>query len=310
MDMLEMLKRMPDELEAATDVDVPKINGKFDNIVVCGMGGSGIAGDFLRDYLKYQSKIPVIVVKSSRLPKFVSRKSLVIAVTYSGTTWETLECIKEAKKRKAKLIVVTSGETDEKSVVVSIPGDTIPRMAITRLIFPLVSIVEKMGLIEQQKKYISETIDVLRNFHPDDPKKVAERIKGIPFIYGPEHFSSVVLRWRNQINENSKLPAHSNVFTELNHNDIESKFDERISVVILRDKDDEGVHIEVPKQIIKNYIEVHSEGKSLLARMFYMIYFGDWVSYYLALKQKVDPTKNDNIDYLKRVINEHRNKKR
>lgn len=307
-DMLEMLRSMPDEFEYAADVEVPKITGKFDSIVICGMGGSGIAGDFLRDYMKYQSKIPVIVVKSSRLPKFVSSKTLVIAVTFSGKTWETLSCIEDAKKKKAKLIVVTAGETREKGVVVSIPGETIPRMAVTRLIFPLISIIEKMGLIEKQDKYVEETIDILRNFHPDDAKKVAEKIRGIPFIYGPEHFSSVVLRWRNQFNENSKLPAHSNVFTELNHNDIEAKHDRNISIVILRDKDDEGIHIEVPKQIFKEFIEVKSEGKSLLARMFYMIYFGDWVSYYLAVRQKVDPVKNDNIDYLKRVVNEHRSK--
>jgi glucose/mannose-6-phosphate isomerase len=306
--MLEMLRKIPDDIEAATNVDVPKVKGKFSQVVICGMGGSGIAGDIIRDYLKYESGIPVIVVKSSRLPKFVNNKTLVIAVSYSGKTWETLSCIAQAKKKKAKLIVITSGETNEKNSMI-VPGGTIPRMSLSQLFFPLLSIMEKMKLIGPQKQSIQETVDILRDFDELGAKLVAEKIRGIPFIYGPEHFSSVVLRWRNQINENSKLPAHSNNFTELNHNDIEAKLDDKITVVILRDKDDEGIHIEVPKQIFKNFVEVHSQGKSLLARMFYTIYFGDWVSYFIAVQKKVDPVKNDNIDYLKRVINEHRDKK-
>jgi glucose/mannose-6-phosphate isomerase len=303
-----MLKKTPEDIEKALKIEVPKISGKIENIVICGMGGSGIVADILRDYMKYDSKIPVIVVKSSRLPAFVGSRSLVIAVTCSGKTWETLSCIKEAKKKKAKLIVVTAGETKEKNCL-TVQRAPIPRMSLAHMFFPLLLFLEKNKLVRNQKPYVKETISLLKKFNENKAKEFADKINGVPFIFGPENFSSVVLRWRNQFNENSKVPAHSNFFTELNHNEIEAIFTNE-TIIILRDKDDEGVHIEVPEKIFKNFIEVRSEGKSLLARMFYSIYFGDWVSYFLAQRRSVDPVKNDNIDFLKRTIHEHRAKDR
>jgi glucose/mannose-6-phosphate isomerase len=134
----------------------------------------------------------------------------------------------------------------------------------------------------------------------------------LPVIYSPtEHLDSVNLRWRTQLAENAKVLAYGNVLPEMNHNElvgwnVQKRLMKDIVVVVLRDADEHSrvrVRLELTKRIIAKYsprvIETRSEGKSLLARMFSLIHLGDWVSYYLAILNEVDPTPVKVIDYLK-----------
>ncbi|HLC77441.1 MAG TPA: bifunctional phosphoglucose/phosphomannose isomerase [archaeon] len=301
MKMHEMLEEMPDDIEKALKIK-QKIRIKpVENILVCGMGGSGISADILHDYLKLESKISIIVDKSYNLPAFVNKKTLVFILTYSGTTAETLSMMKEAKKRKAQIVVVTSGNIKENNTI-HIPGGMLPRMALPYLFFPMLNTLENNGLIKKQGKNIKETISLLKKFDTKKAKAIADKIgKKTPVIYSYDAFSSVVARWKDEINENSKIIAHEATFTELNHNEINSMDFGKFAVIIIRDREDSGTkkQIEAAKKLIKNFTEVQTSGKSLLARMFYAIYFGDWVSYYVSENLKHNMEATPNINFVK-----------
>jgi glucose/mannose-6-phosphate isomerase len=138
----------------------------------------------------------------------------------------------------------------------------------------------------------------------------------LPIIYSAaDRFDIVNLRWRGQITENAKQLTFGHVLPEMNHNELvgwkvlRRMMEEEMVVLFLRDKFDHErvkVRMEVTKGVINQYaskvIEVHSEGRTLLARMFSLVYLGDWTSYYLAILNGVDPTPVKVIDYLKNEL--------
>jgi glucose/mannose-6-phosphate isomerase len=182
--------------------------------------------------------------------------------------------------------------------------------------------LSRTGFIQPRLAEIRETIQALKvtariYADPGHPKNLAlilaNRLHGkLPIIYSAaERLDAVNVRWRGQIAENSKHLAFGHVLPEMNHNEIVGwKVDRRLmrkmAVVFLRDK---GTHPrvrlreEVTKRIIQKYastvLEAQSEGKSLLARVFSLVYLGDWVSYYLAILNNEDPTPVKVIDFLK-----------
>ncbi len=299
MNVREMLENIPGGIEETIKKKAPKISGRIDNIVVCGMGASGISGDVLRDYLKYESKIPVIVSRATKLPKFVGKNTLVFAITYSGKTEETLSSIKDAKRKRAKLVVISSKKMGGKSILV--PKGLLPRMGLPYLFFSILMVLEKSKIVKRQASYVKETIKVMKKLDKAKVKQMADKINKTPIFYAPEHFACVVTRMMTQVNENAKMVSHYGVFTELNHNEIESKDFNKFNVVILRDREDKETQrfIKLAKHIIGRHIEIKSKGNSLMARMFYMIYFCDWISYFLALRRGTDPLKMPAIDYIK-----------
>jgi len=139
-------------------------------------------------------------------------------------------------------------------------------------------------------------------------------------IYGGcDHLDSVVLRFRGQIEENSKHIGFSHLFPEMNHNEIvgwenPKSMLRNTSVVLFRDKEDHprtSLRVDITKKIISKFagdiIEIHSKGKSLLCRMFHLIYIGDFISLYLALLNNVDPTPVEKVMYLKNKLAKVRN---
>lgn len=298
------------------------------NIVISGLGGSAIGGDLLRSYLAGEIKVPIAVNRNYLLPQYVNDKSLVIISSYSGNTEETISSHKDAVKRKAKILCVTSGGTvkafaeQKKQPFIHIPGGLPPRAALGYSFFPTLIALSKLGLIRSQKKEIKETIALLQKKSAvysnheaeNNPALVlAKKLHGkLPVIYSSaDRFDTVNLRWRGQFAENAKMLSYGNLFPELNHNEIvgwevQKDIMSKIHVVILHDRDDH-VRIQRRMEITKNIIgefadgisEVNSEGKSLLARMFSLLHLGDWVSFYLAMLNHVDPTPVKKIDFLK-----------
>ena len=139
----------------------------------------------------------------------------------------------------------------------------------------------------------------------------------LPIVYSAtERFDAVNLRWRGQISENAKTAAYGNLFPEMNHNEIVGYFSpkdllSRFLPIFLRDEDDHSrvkARFDFVKEIIRPYcsdiVEIKSQGTSVLARMFSLVHFGDWVSFYLAVKKGVDPTPVSNINLLKKKLSE------
>ncbi len=304
-------------------------NIKFENLVLAGMGGSAIGGDLVSSYLKYQLKIPFQICRHYLLPSVVTENSLVLVSSYSGNTEETLSAYAMAKKRKAKIIAITSGgklfdlAKKDKIPVLLIPGGSPPRAALGYSFTPLLMVWSGLGLIKDQtallKKaayFLDKSKEIYQKSIPQSKnpaKRLAEKLyQKIPIIYsGCDYFDSVAVRWKQQICENAKNLAFVNFFPEFNHNELvgwqnKNNSKNNLIVLFLKDKDDHRrvkARMEIVKEILKRQklelIEIESQGKNLLQRMFYLIQLGDWASFYLAMLNGVDPTPIQVIDYLK-----------
>ena len=326
--LVEFPQQVEDAIRIARSVEV-KLNVRgIQNIVIAGMGGSAIGGDLLRSYLADKIRAPIFVNRHYSLPEFVGQNSLVFVSSYSGNTEETVAAHREATKRRAKIICISSGgETASlakryRQPVVRIPGGYPPRAALGYSFFPMLIILNRLRLAKVAQSACRETVRLLsvlserygdvnsvNNFALDLANRLKERL---PIVYcSTERFDSVNLRWRGQLAENAKVLAFGNVIPEMNHNELVGwrvlkDLMKNIAVVILRDKHDHRCvqkRMDITKNIIGEFsacvTEVQSEGRSVLARMFSLVYLGDWVSFYLAVLNGVDPTPVKVIDYLK-----------
>lgn len=333
--MRDLILNFPKQSQEAVTIGEAatiKLNtSKIRNIVITGLGGSAIGGDLLRAYLADKCDVPVIVNRHYYFPEYVGKNSLVIISSYSGNTEETTSAYRDAIKRKSKIFCITSGGEVEriakkyKHPYIKIPGGLPPRAALGYSFFPTLIALSKLGFIKNQKKEITETLALLNTLSarysdhnsPDNRAlNLAKTLHGkLPLIYsGADKFDTVNVRWRGQITENAKTLAFGHVFPELNHNEIVgwevlTDLMKKIHVVILRDNDDYKriqLRMDVSKGIIgglaDGITEVYSEGKSLLTRTFSLLYLADWVSFYLAMLNRVDPSPVKKIDFLKEEL--------
>jgi len=316
----------------SNSVSTSAFTGNFKNIVVLGMGGSAIGGDLLSDYLADEFAIPIVVIRGYDIPKFVDEDSLVFAVSYSGNTEETISALKKCLDAKARVITLTSGgkfailSQENNFPLIKIPAGIQPRAAISYLFFPVLKTLERLGLIKERNSETEETLNILqelsREYGAKSPsennlaKKVTLSLcQHLPLVYGSEGLlEAVAMRWKTQINENSKWPCFWNMFPELDHNEIvgyeiENSINQQVKIVYLQDKEC-SLRIEQRRQITRKIIEdkvaefivCPTKGKGKMARMFSLIYLGDLVSYYLAILNQVDPSPVACIEDLKNEL--------
>ena len=301
------------------------------NIVFIGMGGSAIGGDLLRSYLRSELLIPVEVCRHYELPEYVDDESLVIVSSYSGNTEETLAALDDALRRKALIAAVSTGGIMEDVCnlndipLMIVPDGLQPRAAIGYSFVPLLVFFEKIGLAKNAVKEVTGMfgkLDKLREKYIEDnptisnpAKRIATLMAGrIPIIYGGPVLTDIVaLRWKGQICENGKTLAFSNVFPEMNHNelvgwsDVVRQHEDKFLVVFLRDAEDHPKirrRMNIVKDMISKLdievVDLHSMGDSRLERIFSLIQMGDFISYYLAVLNRVDPTPVEVIENLKK----------
>jgi glucose/mannose-6-phosphate isomerase len=325
--LVDFPKQIEDAVRIAKAAKIPIKGSNIDNIVLTGLGGSAIGGDLLRSYAADALDVPFIVNRHYVLPEFVNNRSLVIVGSYSGGTEETIAAHLDAKKRRAQVLCVSSGgETERmakkfKHPIIKIPKGYPPRTALGYSFFPLLVSLVKMKLLSPKENDIKETVALLARkakvyaslTENHQAMNIAKQLYNkLPIIYSPaDKLDSVNVRWRGQLAENAKVLAFGHVIPEMNHNEIVGwkvlqRHMSEMAVVFLHDKDEHPrvkERIKITKGIVSEFsskvLEAHSEGSSLLARMFSLIYLGDWVSFYLALLNGVDPTPVRIIDYLK-----------
>lgn len=303
----------------------------YDQILVCGMGGSGITGDLLSQFLFYQSTIPIQTNRFYRVPTWVDDGTLVVVVSYSGNTEETLGACEDALRCDADCLAVTSnGELAdvverENLDRIEVPQGMQPRAAAAYLFLPLPFVlgpvvgydVPDEGTVRKACSHLEDLVDELDPEQENNPAlRVARQLDGrLPILYGSEEVTAVLSRrFKNQINENAKTFAVSNVLPEMNHNEVMAiddleKNPEEYGVVFLRDQ---GEHARVQKRftILEDLLEdsvgyigsIESRGRSLLARFLTLMLHTDYVSYYLALLNERDPTSIGYIDELKQRL--------
>ncbi len=321
-------------LTIADRVVMPTVYQKknFSNIVFCGMGGSAIGAHLIKDILRHELKIPMFVCRQYTLPGFVGKTSLVVVSSYSGNTEETLSCFKEALKRGSAVVVISSGGKLEglakkyKMPFLKIHGDYPPRCAIGFSFFCGLKVLSNLKLVRNMSKDISETLKILDDLgvlmvpavkiEHNEPKKIARMlVNKFIVIYSSSEFSEALsIRFKGQLAENSKTFSSVNFVPELNHNEIEgwnkpASMLKNTIVIFLEDRNESKkirCRFSATKKIIKptgcKIITLIATGKSKMAKIFSLIYFCDWVSYYLAIINNVDPYPVKKIEKLKKEL--------
>jgi len=315
--MYEVLLSFPKQIEKAMKLG-KKINIKdVDKIVVAGMGGSGMGGEILKDYLEL--KIPIFVNKHYGLPEFVNSHTLVFVVSYSGNTEETISAYRAALRKGCKIVAITSGGKleglceQQGKFCVKVPSGIQPRASLGYLFFPMLNVLSGSGLIDDQNEYVKGLVKVLKKeVFREKGKKLAKRMADkVPLIYASDRFKSVVYRWKCELNENAKVHAFYNIIPEMNHNEMVgfTSLKGYYYAVIIKDESDlpqVRKRMDLTKEIIRksgvDVIEIGITGGCLLTKLFSAIYIGDWASYYLALEYETDPSPVDVIEEFKKRL--------
>jgi len=315
----ESLEKFAEMIEKAsvlgTDI---QISGEVEKIFVAGMGGSGIAADLLNAYMhEIGSKIPVFIVKDYLFPEYINSRSLVFIVSYSGDTEETISAYRNAMRKGAKIVAITSGGklrkmcADERQDLVRIPEGMQARAAMPYLFFPMLNILKNSGLIKDEIAYTEIISAVRRIGMREKAEELAEKLANrIPLIFTSERFRAVALRWKTQFNENTKIHAFCDVLPELDHNELMafSHADDRFFVIFITDENDNRrlrQRVEITKELMikkSPIMEIVLKGPYYLAKIFSAIYTGDLTSYLLAEKYGIDATEVKLIGELKEKL--------
>lgn len=323
--MKDLINGFPKQLEEAVTIAqkavLSKTKDPIKNVVICGLGGSGIGGTILKETIQHESKVPIEVMKTYTLPGFVDKNTLVICSSYSGNTEETLESFAEAKKRGAHIVCITSGgkllqEAKASGIdAIVIPSGMPPRSCLGYSLTQLFKIAEFHGIIPSYIAQISSSAKLLTE-NQASLMKAAERMAEIladktPVIYSTALHEGVAIRFRQQLNENAKILCWHHVIPEMNHNELVGWSHEypNVAVLIFRDAEEHPrneLRIELCKKIFEQYapvvIEIPSKGKTTLEKKFYWMYFADWVSWYLSEIRHVDATEVKVIEQLKKDL--------
>ena len=307
----------------------------IESILICGMGGSAIGAEFAKAVLLDNLKVPIFINKSDTIPAWVNDTTLVIISSYSGNTYETIDSFNKAKQKTGKIILISSKSKgilneyfldSDNYITVDIPSGLEPRCALGYMSATIILILARLELIDSPKKtkmHLKQSvlelndIDKLNNYKCNPMIAISHRIKNmIPVIYGSENLTSVsALRFKNQLQENAKMIAFSNNFPEINHNEVEgwnSPF-KNLFIIWLKDsfvneKNCRGINSGFEllnnsnfKQEIISLKNKHTYKTNRIATLYKTIYFLDWVSYYSALLNNVDPSLINNIKYIKKT---------
>jgi glucose/mannose-6-phosphate isomerase len=329
-DMLSRIKDLPkqvrDAWSIASKATIPPAYSDVRNVTVAGMGGSAIGGDLASALLADELKVPMSVHRDYGLPAYVGRDSLVIASSYSGNTEETLSSFDEARKRGAKVLVLTTGgKIAELARASNFPVVTFsykaqPRAALGYSLGLVLGVLAKLGFVRD----LSDDIDVAladlakleervhEGARTNDAKKMAIELSGrIPFAYGAGVMGVMARRVKGQWNENAKNWSAFDVMSELNHNAVvgfehPAVAKDAITVLLLRSDRDNPRHkirFEVTRELLdRNRIPhrtLQFAGRNMLSEVLQMVLFTDYVSFYVALLNGADPSPVKAIDYLK-----------
>lgn len=327
-DILSQLSSFPDQLEWSQVSRAGAVPG-IQNVVICGVGGSAIAGDVITDLLTPTCKVPITTSRYVSMPGYANEATLALVISYSGNTAESLNLYHDAIERKCRIVSITSGGELERlskkdSVpVLNVPSGNQPRASLGYLLGTSAAVLQGAGLCYPHRDLLQAVPDLrsyIQNLGPSVPtssnpaKKIALALRhGVTAIYSPRNVRSIALRWQNQINENAKAVAFSGEMPEMDHNQLvgwlEGGGDCSCRPVLLMPED---MHptvrkmTEVTLQMLNERgldpVKVELPGKDLMDNVLQGIALGDMVSYYMAVLKGVDPAPVTVIKEFKKRI--------
>lgn len=298
------------------------------------LGGSAIAADLTAGLYHDQLPRPLLTVRDYHWPAYVDKDALALLCSYSGETEETLALYRRAADRMTPRVVITAGgtlrawaERDEVPHAL-LPGGSPPRAALFSAWVALTGLLHALRWVDDPEPGWREAANVLRERNgllgpatPEsgNPAKQLARALGGQFVFiyaGSERIGAIATRLKQQLNENAKMPAHSALVPELNHNEIvgwerSGRGPRSVAVILLRDAEDSPA-TRTRLTLTGEYAArqgaavypVESSGGGRLARLASLVQFGDYLSLYLALAAGVDPTPIASIDEFKRRLAE------
>jgi len=306
-------------IEIANNTNLTSCTKEIRNVLICGLGGSGIGGTIVSDIISPKVDIPITATKDYSIPNFVNEHTLVIANSYSGNTEETLYALEKCQAKGAEIAVITSGgklkaiAEENKYNKIIIPGNQPPRAMFGYAFTELFFMLNHYGIIDDSFKSdftkAIELLDTEKSDIQEQAMSLAKKMyKQTPVIYVANGFEGVAVRFRQQINENSKMLCWHHVVPEMNHNELlgwRTNVND-LAVVYFRNKSDydrNQIRMDINKKVIakftENITEIWSKGDSLIENSLYHINLGDWVSWYLSEMNNVDAIEIDVIDFLK-----------
>lgn len=321
--MYQLIAGFPQHLVQALEIcNQTKLNpatGIIQNVVITGLGGSGIGGTIVADWAQGQCKVPVIINKDYHIPGFVGKNTLVLACSYSGNTEETLMAMAESLEAGAQVAVITSGGIMQQRAqslglnCIVVPGGNPPR---SMLGFSLVCLLQYFahyqlvtGFNALEIATIAKKLEILQPELQMQTKVLAQKIANKTVaVYAASGMGGVATRLRQQLNENAKVVGWDAVVPEMNHNELVgwAGGNQSHAAIFLRSNHDYSrnqFRIDVSRAIIgKNtdaVYEVWADQGTVLNEMLYLIHWGDWLSYYLHEIHGVDIMDIKVIDYLK-----------
>jgi glucose/mannose-6-phosphate isomerase len=317
-------KQLGEALVIGSSAKLTPSNQPISNVLICGLGGSGIGGSIVAELVVAKANVPINVTKGYFIPAYVNENTLVIISSYSGNTEETINCMQLAMKKNAKIVAVTSGgkvlDTCKTNAIDSIvvPGGMPPRSCLGYSLTQLFFVLGFHKIIDDSYKADIEKaialIDSEESAIISEAKQIAQKLLGkLPVIYATTYNEGIAIRFRQQLNENSKVLCWHHIIPEMNHNELVgwTEKNENISVLIFLDKDDYSrnlARVDINKEVIKKYTssitEIYSKGNSTIEKAIYFIHLGDWISVALAELRGVDAVEVNVINHLKSKLSE------
>ncbi len=322
--LLKQLNNLSEDIKIAYDLtrEIDLFEPiEFENIIFVGMGGSSISGAIIRKHLESQGfSKPIFIVEDYHLPPVFSEKSLVFAISYSGNTEETVSAYREAIRKSNFVIALsTGGHLEEicsvnRKPFVKVPKGQQPRTAaLSYLLFSILRIMERLNVIESQEEHVAH---LRKSIQRTDFNKFAiglseKLMYSVPIIYASDKYYTAAYRFKCEINENAKVHAFANKYSEFNHNELcgYENLHAQYHIVTFR-FDDDHRRIQKRMDIIKDLTkkagvsttEIKLSGNHYLTKLMSAILIGDYTAYYLALRYKTNPSPVDIIENMKDLL--------
>jgi glucose/mannose-6-phosphate isomerase len=324
--MENLIKNFPNQLKKAFEIartqqNITKPLHNIQNVVVAGLGGSGIGGSIIENLILNECIVPIKITKSYTAPAFIDKNTLFVASSFSGSTEETLMTLEQVKD--AKIACISSGgKLIEMAKAhhwdyVQIPNEApCPRAFVGYSLVQLAFLLKNYGLISEKALLDLEKginiIDSQQEQIREDAKEIAKKFyKKLPILYADDKFEPILIRLQQQINENAKQLCHWAVFPEMNHNELVGwqldKENYKGTAVMMLHTSSDHARVKVRMQICEEVFakkadevfKVLAKGDSLGEQYIYLIHLFDWISFYLAELNHVDPFPVDIIFHLK-----------